>query len=129
MKRTREDMMRLGIALVIAGAGMLAAAPALADTWSGAYGGTIVSTYTDGRVVDVYVNADHSYSIAKTDGSTILKGTWADTDAGSCFTQTDPAPDAGAKPLCFPIKNYQVGDSFQGADPSGAFTGVIKAGR
>jgi len=110
-------------------AAVCAAAPALADTWSAAYDGTIVSTYTDGRVVDVYVNPDHTYSIKTADGKPILNGTWADGADGSCFTQTDPAPAAGAKPLCFPVKDYKVGDSFEGQDPTGKFTGVVKAGR
>jgi hypothetical protein len=103
------------------------ASPALADTWSGAYGGTIESTYTDGRVVKVYVNADHSYSIALPNGS-MIKGTWAD-GTESCFTPTDPPPAPGTKPICFPLKEYKLGDTFQGEDASGKFTGVIKPGR
>jgi len=102
--------------------------PAAADTWTAAYDGTIMSTYTDGRTAKVYVNADHSYSIALPN-DTVLKGTWADADGQSCFTLTDPAPAPGAKPVCFPIKEYKVGDSFTGEDATGKFTGVIKAGR
>ena len=104
------------------------ASPAFADTWSGAYGNTIVSTYTDGRVVKVYVEPDHTYSIALPNGS-MLKGTWADGADASCFTATDPAPAPGAKPVCFPLKEYKLGDSFDGADSSGSFKGVIQAGR
>lgn len=118
--------MRTEAALVIAL--LAAAAPAAADTWSGAYDGTIVSTYADGRVVKVYVNPDHSYSILLPDGKT-LKGTWADADGKSCFTATDPPPAPDAKPTCFPIKEYKVGDTFAGEDATGKFTGVIKAGR
>ena len=109
--------------LVFAGIALLAASPAAADTWTGAYDATIVSTYGDGRVVKVYVNADHSYSIALPDGKE-LRGTWADADGQSCFTLS-----SGGKPTCFPIKEYKVGDSFTGADPTGTFTGVIQAGR
>ena len=111
---------------IVIAAALFAATPALADTWTGAYGGTIESTYSDGRVVKVYVNADHSYSIGLPNGQT-LKGTWADMDGQSCFTMTDPAP--GAKPSCFPVKEYKVGDTFSGDDATGHFTGVIKAGR
>ncbi len=70
--------MRIATKLLISAAALVAAtAPALAgDTWAGAYGGTIVSTYANGSVVKVYVNADHSYSITLPNGST-LKGTWA----------------------------------------------------
>ena len=107
-------------AALVAGAAM----PALAgDTWGGVYDATIVSTYTDGHVVKVYVNADHTYSIGLPDGKT-LKGTWADGADGSCFTL-----DTGGKPVCFPLKDYKVGDTFNGSDATGSFTGVIVAGR
>ena len=106
----------------------LAVSPALADTWTGAYGGTIESTYTDGRVVKVYVNADHSYSIALPNGA-MIKGIWADGGAQSCFTPTNPPPAPDAKPVCFPLKEYKIGDTFQGEDATGKFNGVIKAGR
>lgn len=102
--------------------------PAFADTWSGAYGNTIVSTYSDGRVVKVYVEADHSYLLTLPNGDK-LKGTWADGSDGSCFTVTDPPPAPGAKPICFPLKEYKLGDSFEGSDSSGSFKGVIQAGR
>jgi len=104
--------------------GAVCATPALADTWSAVYDGTIVSTYSDGRVVDVYVNADHTYSIKDATGKEVVKGTWADGDKGSCFT-----PDGGGAPLCFPVKEYKIGDSFEGEDSSGKFTGLLKAGR
>ncbi len=122
--------MRIATKLLISAAALVAAtAPALAgDTWAGAYGGTIVSTYANGSVVKVYVNADHSYSITLPNGST-LKGTWADGEGGSCFTTTDPPQPAGTKPACFPIKDYKIGDTFAGEDATGKFTGVIVAGR
>lgn len=120
----------LGVLAVLCGAGLIAK-PALADTWTGAYAGTIESTYADGRVVNVYVEPDHTYSIVPGDGSDSMKGTWEDANGQSCFTVTDPppAPDADATPVCFPIKEYKVGDTFEGEDSSGKFTGVIKAGR
>jgi hypothetical protein len=114
--------------LAAAALAALTAAPAAADTWTGAYDGTIVSTYGDGRVVKVYVNADHSYSIALPNG-TILKGTWADSGNQSCFTMTDPPSKPGDRPTCFPLREYKTGDTFQGEDPTGQFTGVIQAGR
>jgi len=115
---------------LLASAAVLTATSASADTWSAAYDGTILSTYSDGHVVKVYVNADHSYSIALPNGG-VLKGTWADSGDQSCFTITDPPPKPGtsAQPVCLPVKEYKVGDSFQGEDPTGKFTGVIQAGR
>ncbi len=121
--------MKLAKTIVLAAlCGAAFVTPALADTWTGVYGNTIESTYSDGRVVKVYVDADHSYSVVLGDGTT-LKGTWADADGQSCFTLTDPAPAPDAKPACFAIKEYKVGDTFSGSDPTGSFTGVIKAGR
>jgi hypothetical protein len=114
--------------VILAAAVLLAATPAFADTWSGAYGGTIESTYSDGRVVRVYVNADHSYWIALPGGAKI-KGTWADGAGQSCFTPSDPPPKPGDKPVCFALKDYKIGDTFQGEDATGKFNGVIKAGR
>lgn len=106
----------------------LTASPAFADTWSGAYDNTIVSTYTDGRTVKVFVAPDHSYFIVLADGSK-LKGTWTDGGGQSCFTVTDPPPAPGAKPVCFPLKEYKVGDTFEGSDATGSFKSVIQAGR
>lgn len=114
--------------VLLTAAAFLAATPALADTWTGAYGGTIESTYADGRVAKVYVDPDHTYSIALPDHQT-LKGTWADAGGQSCFTMTDPPPAPESRPSCFPIKAYKVGDTFAGDDATGHFTGVIKAGR
>ncbi len=116
------------IASLTAAALLCAATPALADTWTGVYGNTITSTYADGRVVKVYVEADHTYSILLPDGAK-LKGSWADADGQSCFTLTDPPPAPGAKPSCFPLKEYKVGDTFAGEDVTGRYTGAISAGR
>ncbi len=115
-------------AALAAGAFGLAAAPALADTWSAAYSGTIVATYSDGHSVNVYVEPDHTYTIVPASGDTI-SGTWSDDGSQSCFTITAPAEDAGGSPVCIPDKDYQVGDSFQGDDATGHFTGVINSGR
>jgi len=118
----------LSVLAILSGVG-LATGSAWADTWAGAYKGTIVSTYTDGRVVKVYVEPDHTYSIDPGNGGTKVKGTWSDADGQSCFTATDPPPAPDAKPICFPLKEYKVGDTFDGEDASGKFTGEIKAGR
>jgi hypothetical protein len=79
-------------------------------------------------VVDVYVNGDNTYSIVPRDGSQALKGTWKDEGGQSCFTITEP-PQENAQPVCFPLKEYKVGDTFKGEDSTGKFTGEIKPGR
>ena len=103
--------------------------PSFADTWSGAYDNTIVSTYDSGKVVDVYVEPDHTYSIVPRDGSDEITGVWADEGSQSCFTIKEPASYAGGDPLCFPLKDYQVGDTFEGADSTGHFVAKIVKGR
>lgn len=114
-----------GVALICIS---FATLPACADTWSGVYSNTIVSTYSDGRVVKVFVEPDHTYSILLPNGAT-LKGKWADANGQSCFTVTDPPPAPGAAPTCFALKEYKVGDTFEGADSTGSFKGVIQSGR
>lgn len=114
--------------ILAAALAVAAASPALADTWSAAYAGTITATYADGHAVKVYVEPDHSYSIVPAEGETI-RGTWKDGGGQSCFTIVTPAAYAGGAPVCIAAKDYQVGDSFEGEDATGHFTGVIAAGR
>jgi hypothetical protein len=114
--------------LLVAAVGLAGAPAAIAGTWTGVYGNTITSTYSDGRVVRVFVEPDHTYSIVLPDGAK-LTGTWADAVGQSCFTVTNPPPAPGARPSCFPLKEYKVGDSFSGEDASGKYVGVISAGR
>jgi hypothetical protein len=114
-------------ALALAGAAGLAA-PAAADTWSAAYTGTIVATYADGHSVKVFTNPDHTFVIRPATGDP-LSGTWQDEGAQTCFTITAPAAAAGGAPTCIADKAYQVGDSFDGKDGTGAFHAVIDAGR
>ena len=114
-------------ALALAGAA-IAAAPAAGDTWSAAYTGTIVATYADGHSVKVFTNADHTFKIQPPSGDP-LTGTWKDDGGQSCFTITAPAAAAGGPPTCMAVKEYKVGDSFDGKDATGAFHAVIIAGR
>ena len=114
-------------ALVLADAA-IAAAPAAAGTWDGAYGGTIVATYADGHTVKVFTNADHTFKIQPAAGDP-LTGTWKDEATQSCFTITAPAAAVGGPPTCMPLKEYKVGDTFEGKDATGAFHAVITAGR
>ncbi len=115
-------------ATLAVGAAALVGSPAAADTWSAAYGATIVATYSDGHAVKVFVEPDHTYTIVPASGEAI-HGTWADNGSQSCFSITSPAAYAGGAPVCLPQKEYQVGDGFDGQDATGAFHGVITAGR
>ena len=114
-------------ALVLAGAA-IAAGPAAADTWSAAYGGTVVATYADGHAVKVFIDPGHTFTIKPASGDP-LSGTWAEAGGQSCFTITAPAAAVGGAPTCIAVKEYKVGDSFDGKDGVGAFHAVINAGR
>jgi hypothetical protein len=120
---------RVSLGVVVAAGLALGVSAAYADTWSGVYGNTIVSTYDNGDVVHVYVEPDHSYTITDADGNQVASGTWKDGADGSCFTVTDPPPSDSAEPLCFEVKDYQVGDTFEGSDATGHFTATIVKGR
>ena len=123
MKTYRSRDWRRGGALAVA------AAPALAGTWTGAYGNTIDATYTDGRTAKVFVEPDHTYSIKLPDG-TVLKGTWADGAGQSCFTLTDPRARARRQADVLPAQGVQGrGHVRRPRIPAGDFTSVIHAGR
>lgn len=106
---------------ILLGAAVLAlsAGVALADNLAGYYGNTVVQTLPDGSVVKTKINKDGTYTSALPNGST-AKGTWAWKDATTaCFTQTEPAPAAGAGAACFPIDARKVGDSWTGKGADG----------
>ena len=109
-------------------AAALTAEPAAADTWTAAYGGTVVATYANGNAVKVLIDADHTFTIVPPTGDK-LSGTWKDDGAQSCFTITAPAAAAGGAATCVQSKSYQVGDGFDGKDATGAFHAVVTAGR
>ena len=122
------DRMKSG-ALALAWLGAAAiAGPAAADTWSAAYTGTVVATYTDGHVVKVFIEPAHTFTITPVSGAP-LHGTWQDAGAQTCFTITDPPAAAGGAATCIADKAYNVGDGFDGKDGTGAFHAVINAGR
>ena len=98
--------------LAAAAIAALSAGVAFADNLAGYYGNTVVITSPDGKVTKSKVAADKTYTTTTPDGKT-TKGTWAwQDDKVACFTQTDPAPAAGMKPLCLPIDAHKVGDKW-----------------
>ena len=105
--------------LAAAAIAALSAGVAYADNLAGYYGNTVVITSPDGKVTKSKVAADKTYSTTTPDGKT-MKGTWAwQDDKVACFTQTDPAPAAGQKPLCLPIDAHKVGDKWDMKDKDG----------
>src|ERR1700678_1641097 len=71
-----------------------------ADPYQGMYGNPVTITGSDGMKVISFVNQDMTWEQHGPNGM-VVKGTYAWKDATTaCFTQTDPAPQAGAPPLC-----------------------------
>ncbi|HEY5410668.1 MAG TPA: hypothetical protein VIJ94_08065, partial [Caulobacteraceae bacterium] len=104
-------------ALALAGVAV-AAGPAAADTWSAAYTGTVVATYTDGHAVKVFIEPGHTFTITPASAAS-LHGTWQDAAGQTCFTITDPPAVVGGPPTCVADKAFNVGDGFDGKDGTG----------
>jgi len=99
--------------------GLLAAAGAFAlatgaqandAVMDGLIGNTIVVTFPSGHVTKVYVEAGHAYTVTH-DGKPAT-GTWSDDGKETCYTETDPAPPPGTKPICLPSIAHKVGDTW-----------------
>lgn len=82
------------------------------------FGNTVVITSTSG-VTKAMVNADKTYETHLADGK-VVKGTWAEVGDTTCYTQTDPAPAADAKPFCTPNEAHAVGDTWESKGPDGS---------
>ncbi len=115
------------IALLAASAAFLATSGALAGDMSGLFGNTIECTNPSGNATKVHVLAGGKYSLER--GGKTIQGTWADSGAQVCYTETDPAPAAGTKPLCTPSALVKVGDTWSVTDSDGTTAQcVLKAG-
>ncbi len=96
------------------------AGAAFAADNSALFGNTVVITSATG-VTKAVVNADHTYATTLPDGKTV-KGTWAAEGDNTCYTQTEPAPAADAKPFCAKNEDRKVGDSWEAKGPDGSTT-------
>lgn len=122
LKTVRVGVLAGAVALVLAGG-------AHADM-SGMVGNTIQLTGGNGQVIKVQLHADGTYQTVVGGGPTI-KGTWKDKDGQLCYTQTDPAPQAGAPAeFCAPGMNgRKVGDTWTQQGPGGQMNGTVVAGQ
>jgi hypothetical protein len=102
---------------------VLLAGTAYADNMSGFYGNTIVCTYPNGNVTKVYVEQGGQFTVVR--GGQTVVGNWADDNTNVCYTETNPAPAAGSKPICLVSKAWKVGDGWQVTDPSGATCNAV----
>ena len=113
--------------LGIAFAAAFAASPAMAGDMTGLYGNTIMCTYPDGAVTKVHVQEGGKYNLVR-DGKTV-QGTWIDTGEQACYTETDPPPPAGTKPICTSSAAMKVGATWSITDPAGKTSNCeLKAG-
>ncbi|HMM13820.1 MAG: hypothetical protein WBG82_10705 [Parvibaculum sp.] len=120
--------MRISFTTVVALVAFAGAAYA-ADPLESYYGNTVVLSNPNSGEMHAFVNQDGTYQTKLADGSTV-SGTWAINGDQACYTQTNPAPAADAKPFCAKAEAHNVGDSWQVAGADGTQTTItIKAGR
>ena len=50
----------------------------------------------------------------------VITSAWAADGANTCYTQTEPAPAAEAKPFCTPNEARAVGDKWASKGPDGS---------
>ncbi len=99
------------------------------DPLASYYGNTVVLSNPKTGDMQAFVNQDGSYSTKFADGK-MVSGTWAVAGDQTCYTQTNPAPAADAKPFCAANADHKVGDSWKVAAADGTETTItIKAGR
>jgi opacity protein-like surface antigen len=102
--------------LIVASVVALCATPASAadDVMANTYGNTVVST---GGMAEVHTHyrADHSFDMTASmmGMSQTFKGTWALDGKGSlCRTFDGAAPPNTPNPLCTPIAEHKLGDTW-----------------
>ncbi len=109
--------MRLLFSVLVASVAFTGAA--LAEPNANLFGNTVVITAANGGVTKAMINKDNTYSTVLPDGKTV-KGSWAPAGDTICYTQTDPAPAADAKPFCTPNEDHKVGDTWEAKAPDGS---------
>jgi hypothetical protein len=97
---------------------------------AGAYVNTVTVTNAKGETTKLIINEDKSYQATLPDGN-VHKGTWdLGPDAAQiCFTQTEPAPAADAKPACGVVRpGKKAGDTWEEGEGDAKTTIAIVAG-
>lgn len=93
----------------IALAASMSFAVAADDVMATRYGNTTVSTDSKGVETKVYYNADHTFTFKS--GTTAGKGTWK-VDGGAICLTYEAAPAGMPNPLCVPVAERKVGDTW-----------------
>jgi hypothetical protein len=100
------------------------------DPMAGAYGNTVTVTNAKGQTTKIVISEDKSYQATLPDGK-VHKGTWGlSADVTQiCFTQTEPAPAADAKPACGMLRpGKKAGDTWDEGEGDAKTTIAIIAG-
>ena len=122
--------MKIARLLVIGSAAALFGAGAAWADMSGMVGNTVQLSGANGFSVKVQLHADGTYQTTTAQG--VVKGTWKADGAQLCYTQTDPAPEAGRpNPFCVQgMDGKKVGDTWTQPGPGGAaMNGSVVAGQ
>ena len=120
--------MKTSIAFGLAAIASLAfVSSASADNTAGLVGNTTVCSGPDGTT-KVYVESANAFTLTLPNGQTI-RGSLRDDGSQICYTETNPAPAAGAAPVCTPSMERKAGDTWS-VDARGATQScVLQAGR
>ena len=89
-------------------AGLILLCGAAASPVEGAFSGTIVSTYPDGRTAELYLHKDGAYTAMGRRGDP-SNGHWKFGDGKLCLTQSRPLPVPFAFCTAIPAEGLQAG--------------------
>ena len=118
--------------LISASVASLCVTPAFAgdDVMANTYGNTVVST-GGMREIHSHYRADHSFDMSASmmGMSRTFKGTWAlDGKGNLCRTFVGDVPADTANPLCTPIAEHKIGDTWTMTTNGEARTVTLKPG-
>ena len=74
------------------------------------FGNTTITTDASGMSSKVYYNADHTFTGAA--GEMKPAGTWEVNGSKICLTFTSDTPPGYPNPICTPVSDHKVGDSW-----------------
>ncbi len=112
-------MMKTARALVLAATAALAGDEVMASR----FGNTTITTDASGQSSKIYYEADHSFTGVQ--GEQQLAGSWAVKGSQVCLTFTSDAPPGYPNPICTPVSNHAVGETWT----AGPFTVQLVEGR
>ena len=97
------------------------------DVMASRYGNTTVATRSDGAVIKLWYNADHTW--AGDMGGMHVGGTWKVENGTLCVSYHDPVPPGAANPNCSPAMPRKVGDHWSVGDGAAKMDVTLVAGK